>query len=383
MIMNNDAENFKDLKILYFSDAGPKLSVFASQTVGMYKAWSKICRADLIYRHKGAIDSEAPGRAIKQVGSLSRLLLHREIKINNLKNLLYKYDVIHCRGAITVWMAIKSLNKKQRKKCKILYDCRGLASEEMAFGPARFFKRPLDLVRYFEKNKLERQAVTDSDIFLTVSSEMSEYFTDKYNRSANLVIPTIVDGDKFKFSNEIRNQIRARLGLQNKRVFLYVGGIDHWQRLDLLGDFWIKHILQNPDDTLLVLTKEKNAFISALGIEIDKIKDSMYFDYVPYEKVPGYMFAADYGIMFRDTSIINRVASPVKLNEYLAAGLTVITNQEFIYKRAPDSMIKLNTNEPMAAGIGPINDNDRQKKSIENSKKYGGEEAVRRILKVL
>jgi glycosyltransferase involved in cell wall biosynthesis len=45
---------------------------------------------------------------------------------------------------------------------------------------------------------------------------------------------------------------------------------------------------------------------------------------VPHTEVPAYVAAADVGLLFRDASIINRVASPVKFAEYLACGVPVV-----------------------------------------------------------
>jgi glycosyltransferase involved in cell wall biosynthesis len=48
---------------------------------------------------------------------------------------------------------------------------------------------------------------------------------------------------------------------------------------------------------------------------------------VPPQEVPRYLAASDVGLLLRDDSIVNRVASPVKFGEYLAAGLPVIITE--------------------------------------------------------
>lgn len=376
-------KDISSLKVLYFSDAGPKLSVFASQSVGMYKAWSNICHTDLIYRHRGEIDPEVPGKALKQIGSAARLLLWLESSVNKLKNIISDYDIVHCRGQKTAWMAIKSRPAKLRKKVRIIYDNRGLIIEENRPTISRLTRQPQSLISCFEYGSIERYAVDNCDTFLVLTEEMSTYFNAKYNRTADLVVPCIVDKDKFVFSSEKREKLRRQLGIHNNRVFLYVGGTDHWQRLDLLGRFWKSHAAQNSDDILIVLTRDKHAFIKALGIDIDRIKESIIFDFVPYEKVPGYMFAADFGVIFRDDSIISRVASPVKLNEYLSAGLTVITNQEYIYKRHPKYIEMVGDDFRLPEGIGIKTHNERLNISLENSKWFSGESAVEKIINIL
>jgi glycosyltransferase involved in cell wall biosynthesis len=45
---------------------------------------------------------------------------------------------------------------------------------------------------------------------------------------------------------------------------------------------------------------------------------------VPYNDVPMYLGAADIALLVRKRSIVNATASPVKLAEYMAAGLPVV-----------------------------------------------------------
>jgi len=374
---------FQNKKLLYFSDAGPRLSVFASQSIGMYKAWSKLIDSDLIYRNPLDAEQYSEGKAIEQVGSMARILLKKEIRVNQLRDIIPRYDFIHCRGPLATYMAIKSLGKSERKLTKVIFDCRGLISEELGISLGRVMFQPIKMVRYLEQAKMDKFAVDKSDVFLTVSEEMSHHYKGKFGRTADLAVPTIVDEQSFLFSSDKRDDMRRKLGVENGRLFLYVGGIDKWQRLDILGKFWEKHSNHNQNDRLVILTRDKKSFLDVLSIPDKSIADKIIFDYVPYEKVPSYMFAADIGIMFRDDSIVNRAASPVKLSEYLASGLPVITNCEYMVNRDPRLIYKLNDDFDMTDGIN-ISDNDqRRKSSISNSQSLSGRAAVERIKRIL
>ncbi len=48
--------------------------------------------------------------------------------------------------------------------------------------------------------------------------------------------------------------------------------------------------------------------------------------FVDYKEVPSYLSAADIAFIWRDKSIVNKVASPVKVSEYLGCGLPIIHN---------------------------------------------------------
>ena len=49
---------------------------------------------------------------------------------------------------------------------------------------------------------------------------------------------------------------------------------------------------------------------------------------VKANEVPDYLIAADYGLLIREKSVTNKVASPVKFAEYLACGLMVIISED-------------------------------------------------------
>jgi glycosyltransferase involved in cell wall biosynthesis len=48
---------------------------------------------------------------------------------------------------------------------------------------------------------------------------------------------------------------------------------------------------------------------------------------VPHHEVPRYLAAGDIGLLLREPSLVNAVASPVKFAEYLAAGLPVVLTE--------------------------------------------------------
>ena len=64
-----------------------------------------------------------------------------------------------------------------------------------------------------------------------------------------------------------------------------------------------------------------------LNISRIKIKHPNIINkFVPYSEVPGYLSAGDISFIWRDKSIVNKVASPVKVSEYISCGLPIIHN---------------------------------------------------------
>jgi hypothetical protein len=223
-------------------------------------------------------------------------------------------------------------NESQRPR--IIYDCRGAIVDEIDNITYGIIRTLLKKVRKREFRAVECTATQKADIVLAVSSRMSEYLAANYGRPANLVIHSIVDNEKFKFNPEMREHVRKELKLTSERVYIYVGSTYSWQRLDLLNIWWKNHYEKYPSDILLVLTPDADDFRDKA-----KLSENMglIIKTVKHAEVPGYMWAADFGVIFRDDSIVNQVASPVKLSEYLAAGLQIITNQSFLSEISPEN----------------------------------------------
>lgn len=369
-------------RVLYISDGGPQLSVFASQVLGMYRAWSAIYPTDLFYRHRGDIDPSIPGTALEMAGSAARVLLRREIRTNNLRQKIGGYAVIHCRGVIAAWLALKAIPEKQRHTTTVLLDCRGLLVEELGFSWRELFHRPAKALRHLEYRRIEQYAIDQCDLLLTVSEPMSEFFREKLGRSADAVIPCIVDETRFRFDAEVREAVRRRLALGERRVFLYVGGVDVWQRLDLVGAWWRHHSRSNPDDLLLVLTRHRERFLDLSGLKSAEAGE-VRFDFVPHDQMPAYLSAADYGLMFRDESIVNRVSSPVKLSEYLASGLMVLSNQDYFAARDRRRIVLVNPLEPGDAPLPEETADSRLAASQAACRLYSAERAVATIIRLL
>ena len=84
----------------------------------------------------------------------------------------------------------------------------------------------------------------------------------------------------------------------------------------------------------LIKTAIPLAHLLAITTEPDKMKrlletssiDSSDYTIrsVPPRDVPGLLIASDMGLLLRDNTLTNRVASPIKFGEYMAAGVPVL-----------------------------------------------------------
>jgi glycosyltransferase involved in cell wall biosynthesis len=116
------------------------------------------------------------------------------------------------------------------------------------------------------------------------------------------------------------------LFLRDKFVVLFMGHINKWQ---VNGSFAIlfrtfKEKVGNVH--FLILSDGKKVFVDIFKkIGISDRDYSIYS--AKHEEVPDYASAGDVGVLVRDNSIVNKVASPAKFGEYLALGMPVIVTK--------------------------------------------------------
>jgi len=131
------------------------------------------------------------------------------------------------------------------------------------------------------------------------------------NIEKKIFINPCLAGKLFVYSADQRNHFRKLIGInENEKLLVFSsGGESLWQNNQELVNIAIKGF------KILNLSK----------VNIDH--SNIITKYVKYEEVAGYMSAADVAVIFRENSIVNKVASPVKFSEYLCSGLPVISNK--------------------------------------------------------
>ncbi len=327
-----------DLKLLYISDAFVSLSVFQSQVHTLCNFHSDFCEVSVIsmcnHREIAASYPENikytpiktykfPKSFIPAMGKLNAVLALLKKQITDS---FKQSDVIHCRGHIGAYFGISVLKMLGIHK-PLIADIRGEICEEFRLKggiKGKFF--------WQQSKRLERFVFKYSDFFFFVSDEMRKYYVQQYDISAErcTVFPTIVNDNLFKKDEQVRQAVRKELKIEDKYVYIYVGGVDVWQNVDkIIKKFAEVSTLKEKLHLLLILTNPApiRKYIEQHNISMENITILS----VPYDDVAKYLNAADAGIIIRDwDNIINKVASPTKINEYLACGLKIIDRLEGI-----------------------------------------------------
>jgi len=121
-----------------------------------------------------------------------------------------------------------------------------------------------------------------------------------------------------------REQARERLRLDSRMVIGYLGSAAAWQQADAIVEAFSQIVCRLPEAHLLVLTPDIGAFEKLLAAnEVPASRVTLLS--LGHSEVPDYLPAMDVGVLLREESVVNRVASPTKFAEYLASGVPVLT----------------------------------------------------------
>lgn len=192
-----------------------------------------------------------------------------------------------------------------------IYWYQGIVAEEDYLRTKSKFRRlAFSIVEKFSLKKVKYP--------ICVSKYQVQFYEQKYHLSLDncFVMPCFNGGfnkDNFYIENKYK-----------KNVFCYAGGIQAYQGFNLILETY-KEIENNYPDTFLKiytfdLEKAKNI------LNQYKIKNYSV-ERVSQEEVDGVLAKCKFGFLIRDNNIINQVATPTKLANYLGNGvIPVFTN---------------------------------------------------------
>lgn len=225
---------------------------------------------------------------------------------------------IIARNVIAANMALKIKNSTFVNA--VCFDGRGaIAAEwkEYDVKVVESWKREIDY--------LEQRAVIESDYRIAVTEKLVDYWNLQYGYASgkHVVIPCTLNSSFQPIVTSDAKKLKARelLGISAKDVVLaYSGSTAGWQSFSALQQYLIPFLKQKSDNKILFLSKpEEN--IRQLEKEFP---GQILQKWVNHHDVPSTLAACDMGILIRENSVTNQVASPTKFAEYLSAGLPVI-----------------------------------------------------------
>ena len=213
------------------------------------------------------------------------------------------------------------LFNKESIKTRFL-DLHGSVPEELEFQGANRIK----VICY---NWIEKKAVSYCNNLVCVSNNMKEHilckypFTKKHNFIIKPIMPSNLNPEFHKANNQHEiNELRSKLGINEEDVvLLYAGNLQKRQNFDLMLHIMSK--IEKKNYYYIILTGQKNEAIQQIKNTCSNIK-RIYVDSVSPNELHKYYSIAHYGFLLRDEHILNQVAAPTKLIEYLYYGLKPI-----------------------------------------------------------
>ncbi|MBV8254351.1 MAG: hypothetical protein JO154_17260 [Chitinophaga sp.] len=211
------------------------------------------------------------------------------------------------------------------KNKRIVLDLHGVVPEELDFYNRKSLSK---LFGWSEKIVMRKV-----NALIYVNRAMQHFYGTKYPyllQRENYVCPLIAGEDEEKSVSFDEAAFRKEIGIREEDVvFIYSGNIQKWQNFDLVLDL-VKN-LDNLAYKFLFLSRDIagiQKLMQEKGMELHA--DRYKFFTVKPENLYKYYSIAHYGFVLRDDHILNRVATPTKLLEYINYGIIPIVKLDEI-----------------------------------------------------
>lgn len=239
-------------------------------------------------------------------------------------------DVLHARIHVPAAMAALAKVFAGKRKPKVIFDIRGFFPEE--YTDAGVWKEGGLL--YKTVKGVEKWLLAESDGFVVLTEkargilfpESADSGADRGGRPVE-VIPCCVDRDRFpEEAGRKRSETRGALGLDDRRVGVYLGSFGGWYMTDEMIGFLAAARERAPDLFAMILTQSGADDIAARLRSKGFADADFLVRKVPPGQVSDYLSAADFAVSFIKPCFSKLSSSPTKVAEYLACGLPVVAN---------------------------------------------------------
>ncbi|GAP23070.1 hypothetical protein [Leptolinea tardivitalis] len=239
--------------------------------------------------------------------------------IKNKEEYLEQNVIIYTRYCISGYF-INTL-ARNKKNITWIHDFRGLSSEEMILDKK---KTPINYYWFKILQYFEYICATRASQLLSVSQTMTQYLQNKYSNLRINTIPASVDIRLFEGKEKIREDLRKNWNVNNDEwVFVYSGSFLKWQKPDEIIRLLRSLELSILKTHILVITQDVDLLKQKADLLKIDITHWHIFSTNKVEETYNLLSASDIGIILREDILINHVASPIKISEYLASGVAL------------------------------------------------------------
>ena len=203
---------------------------------------------------------------------------------------------------------------KKNKRQKMIIWLQGIQPEEMLMSDTILYKK---IYYYIALRYLERKAFEHIPFMIYVSEEMKKHYENKFgvNNRLSFIMPCFnLELDEKSFEDEERYK---------RQKFVYAGSLDAWQCFEKTLDVFSKVKEKMRNASLTILTKDtENAYFMVQKHNLEDVE----IKYIPKGLVQAELQKYKYGFIIREDVNVNRVATPTKLNSYMASGVIPIVS---------------------------------------------------------
>lgn len=214
------------------------------------------------------------------------------------------------------------------KYAKVLVDIHGAGPEEAEYVRLQLGSRDLSIVSWL--NHVEKVILKKADRIFVVTPAMEKHLCRKWaiNSSAQFRVLPVALGANFLRDGDCNVVHKYSLEpLINKNVFVYCGGVQAYQCVDDTIANYICIARHIKDPALLFITPDAEKIRGKVDRLSDEIKNSIVIVSATPDEVPSLLKLGKYGFVLRENNVLNIVACPTKINEYLACGLVLICTE--------------------------------------------------------
>ena len=192
------------------------------------------------------------------------------------------------------------------RKHKFIYWFQGVVPEEVTFLFGGFYAKIKAITFQFA----ERYILKNAEQIFFVSEKLNQHYRNKYgyDKDNYIIMPCFNQAlDEAAFVEE----------KYNSPTFVYAGSMARWQCPEEMIKLFsmIKKQITKATFTILTADQEKvRRLLSQNSVEAE-------VKYVPLKELPDEMTKYKYGFLLREDMIINEVATPTKMNSYMASGV--------------------------------------------------------------
>jgi hypothetical protein len=318
------------MKTFYLTYAEPSSGVYSSQVIDVIDYLNKHLSGNIQLFAFISLHDFTNQKAILKKNCPSAIVLPMlpkatYWKINTIILWIYclikQPQAIIARNVIAANMALKVRGISSVKK--VVFDGRGAIAAEWSEYDVSVVDSWKNAIK-----KLEGNAVNKSNFRIAVTTKLVSYWKKNYNYQGNdhVVIPCTLNSN-FKALTPTDDEVEAsRLKMnfsKDDMILAYSGSTAGWQSFTGLAPFMTHFLKENSKNKVIFLApEEKN--ITQLS---NDFPGQIIRKWVKHTEVTEILKSSDYGILIREQSVTNEVASPTKFAEYLSAGLPVIISE--------------------------------------------------------